>query len=63
MHAYFAVCIILTSPQLVKAVKIGLLCDTNPDSWQYLFGIAGAINIAIEQLVEDGIIENDTITR
>jgi len=47
----------------VGGVKIGIICDTDPDSWQYLYADAGAINIAIDTLVERDIISNDTISR
>lgn len=44
-------------------IKIGLLCNTSPDSWQYLFGIVGAISIAQDKLIEEGVIHNGTIER
>lgn len=44
-------------------VKIGLVCNAAPDSWQNLFRIASAMNIAIDRLVEKGIIQNNTIER
>lgn len=44
-------------------VKIGLVCNASPDSWQNLFRIASAMNIAIDRLVEKGIIQNNTIER
>jgi len=45
------------------AVKIGIICNTDPKSWQYLFNVASAINIAKDRLVEEGVIANDTIDR
>lgn len=46
-----------------NSIKIGMLCDADPNSWQYLFGIGGAMNIAIDQLIDDNVIQNDTVTR
>lgn len=46
-----------------RNITLGVICDTDPNSWQYLFGIAGAINIAIDQLIMDGVIQNDTISK
>lgn len=43
------------------SIKIGLLCDTDPSSWQYLFGIGSAINIAYDRLIKEGHIQEDTI--
>jgi len=44
-------------------IKIGILCDTDVDSWQYLFDIASAMSIGIDDLTERGIIQNSTISR
>lgn len=63
MQVVCLLCILLLTLRISKAVKIGLLCDTNPNSWQYLFGIAGAVNFAIDQLIEDGVIQNETVSR
>lgn len=55
--------VMMTPISLTTAVKIGIICDTSPDSWQYLFGVASAINIARDKLVSEGIIKNNTINR
>jgi len=47
----------------VNGVKIGIICDTRSSNWQYLFKDAGAINVAIDKLISNGIIQNDTIER
>lgn len=57
---------ILALPNVIGApsgIKIGILCDTSVNSWQYLFNIASAISIAKDKLVQNGVIQNDTVTR
>lgn len=56
-------CHFLTPGVFGRKITIGILCDTSPNSWQYLFGAAGAITIAIDRLIDEGIVENGTISR
>lgn len=50
-------------PSVKEGVKIGIICETSPYSWQHLFKVAGAISIAEDRLIENGIIQNETIER
>ena len=45
------------------AVNIGIICETSPYSWQYLFRSAGAISIAQDKLIQEGIIDKNTIEK
>jgi len=63
MRILSQIIVLIVLIQTVNGVKIGIICETKPTSWQFLFGIAGAINIAMDKLVEDGIIHNDTVER
>lgn len=47
----------------IYSVKIGILCEISPYSWQYFFRAAGAISIAQDRLIAEGKIANDTIKR
>ena len=46
-----------------SAAKIGIIVNVSPTSWQYLFKIGSAINIAHDQLVSDGVLARDTNIR
>jgi hypothetical protein len=41
------------------AAKIGIIIDTSPSSWQYLFKQGSAINIAHDRLIVDGVLKKD----
>lgn len=62
-YVIVGLCVIMMSCMTSDSIKIGIICDTRPDSWQYLFKVASAMNIAQDRLLEEGLIKNDTIKR
>lgn len=43
--------------------KIGVMADVRPENWQYLFGTGSAMNIAIDRLLAEGILTNESVPR
>jgi hypothetical protein len=61
MILLLGVLLIITGTVPMDSVKIGIICETNPASWQYLFSVGSAIQIAIDRLKLDNVLQPNDV--